>query len=59
MCHVSLGGFNQHLRFYFKDLLCRKRLYIKAAEENDNKSPGVLAGNGRRRWRYNSTQTLW
>lgn len=34
-CRVSLGGLNQHLRFYCNDVLCRKRQSRKIAKEND------------------------
>lgn len=47
-CRVSLGGLNQHLRFYCNDVLCRKRQSRKVAKENDNKRFGENAGNGRK-----------
>lgn len=47
-CGVSLAGFSQHLRFYHKEVLQRKRGERKRAAADNNKTAGALMGNGRR-----------
>lgn len=47
-CEVSESGLSQHLRFYHKDVLERKRLERKSAKEAGEKGFGRLLGNGRK-----------
>ena len=47
-CGVSESGLSQHLRFYHKDVLERKRLERKSAKEAGEKEFGRLLGNGRK-----------
>ena len=47
-CEVSESGLSQHLRFYHKDVLERKRLERKSAKEAGEKEFGRLLGNGRK-----------
>ena len=47
-CKVSEGGLSQHLRFYHKDLLVRKRNQRKAVSASENKVLGDMLGNGRK-----------
>lgn len=47
-CKVSEGGLSQHLRFYYKDLLVRKRNQRKVVSASENKVLGDMLGNGRK-----------
>lgn len=47
-CNVSEGGLSQHLRFYHKDLLTRKRKQRKAVAASGDRAFGGLLGNGRK-----------
>lgn len=47
-CDVSEPGLQQHLRFYHRDLLARKRDMRRMAGEKKRKNKGDLTGNGRR-----------
>ena len=45
ICQVSLGGLSQHLRFYHKDVICKRQIERKAAK--NPKVVGKMSGNGR------------
>ncbi len=47
-CEVSESGLQQHLRFYHRDLLARKREMRRNAAEKVKKGKGDMTGNGRR-----------
>lgn len=47
-CEVSESGLQQHLRFYHRDLLARKREMRRNAAEKVKKDKGDMTGNGRR-----------
>lgn len=46
-CKVSVSGFSQHLRFYHKEILKKKRKQRKEAITRQQKKLGELTGNGR------------
>lgn len=46
-CGISAGGFSQHLRFYHKDILQKKREERRQAQGTKRKERGSLLGNGR------------
>lgn len=45
ICQVSLGGFSQHLRFYHKEVIRKRRAERKAAR--NPRVPGKMSGSGR------------
>lgn len=47
-CDVSESGLQQHLRFYHRNLLARKREMRRKAKEKVKKDKGDMTGNGRR-----------